>query len=69
MNPVQYVLWAVFAAFWVCELICHLILHNTSAHTISTDTRLWAHRLTGRYAHLVLAVPPILLLCDLEGWL
>jgi hypothetical protein len=56
MNPVQYVLWAMFAGFWICEAIAHFVLHNKSAHTVSYDSRHWAHQLTGRFAHLILAI-------------
>jgi hypothetical protein len=70
MSLAEYVLLAAFAVFWAAEAYCHFVLRNRpGAETISHSTRRLAHTLTGPYAHLVLAVPPLLLLADLEGWL
>jgi hypothetical protein len=69
VSPVQYALWSAFGLFWVFEAVAHFVLKNVGAHTISFDARFWAHRLTGRYAHFVLAVPALLLFLDFEGLL
>jgi hypothetical protein len=68
MSVWELILYAAFAVFWVAEAVCHFVLHNArGSETISHQTRRIAHALTGRYAHLLLAVPPLLLFLDLEG--
>lgn len=70
MSVTEVVLLASFAVFWAAEAVCHFVLHNApGSETISHRARRVAHALTGPYAHLVLALPPLLLLADLEGWL
>lgn len=68
MNGLDVALFAVFGVFWALEAVCHFVLHNTSGNeTISHLTRRYAQAFTGRYWHLAVAVPPLLLLLDLEG--
>lgn len=70
MSAAEYVLFAAFAVFWAAEAFCHYVLRNRpGAETVSHISRRLAHRLTGPWAHVVLAVPALLLLADLEGWL
>jgi hypothetical protein len=70
VSAAEVILWVAFAVFWAMEAVCHYLLRNRpGSETMSHQTRRVAHRLTGPYAHLVLAVPAVLLLADLEGWL
>jgi hypothetical protein len=70
MSVVEYLLFAVFAAFWLLEAVCHFVLKNAvGSETISHLSRRLAQKLTGRYWHLVMFVPPLLLFLDLEGLL
>lgn len=70
MSIAEYALFAVFSAFWALEAVCHFVLRNAvGSETISHLSRRLAQQLTGRYWHLVMAVPPLLLFLDLEGLL
>jgi hypothetical protein len=70
VSAAEIILLAAFALFWAMEAVCHFILRNApGSETISHSTRRIAHALTGRWWHLVVVVPPVLLFLDLEGWL
>jgi hypothetical protein len=68
VSPAEVILLAAFAVFWLMEAVCHYLLHNNpGSETISHQTRRIAQALTGRWWHVVVAVPPVLLFLDLEG--